>query len=259
MDRHLHNNSPCSRSDTQGISLNQASGTPLEHNHCRFCRAKPYCLPGQCHLDQSLLNLARLVQRHRVLHAHQHLFRQHERADFLMVLSSGVCKSYFLDGKIREHVCAFFYPGDLIGIDSLDHESYQANAVMLETGCVCFLPIASIHQALTTSPELQQQMIRMLSRQLWHEYARAGSFTAEERVVQFLLELSHKQKRLGYSASELRLFMGRSDIASYLGLRAETVSRTLTRLQKDNLIRVHRETVCLCDVDRLRTLSALSE
>ncbi|AZT83322.1 hypothetical protein EHN06_07020 [Marinobacter sp. NP-4(2019)] len=231
--------------------------TPAD-SYCQYCRARSYCLPAECHNNRPHHELDHLIQRRRVLHEHHYLFRQHDKADFLMVLSSGVCKSYFVDSKSREHVCGFFYPGDLIGIEALYSSSYQSNVVMLETGSTCYIPIAQIRQALTTSPELQQQVIKMLSQQLSHEYVAAGSFSAEERVVQFLLELSQKQKRLGYSDCQLRLFMSRNDIANYLGMRSETVSRVLTRLGKQHLISVSRDLVTLCDIRQLHHLSAIN-
>ena len=239
------------------VPVHQTAGTDVDHSYCQICRARPYCLPALCQKGRVYCELNSLVQRRRILHEGDILFRQHEPADFLMVLSSGVCKSYFLDSKCREHVCGFFYPGDLIGTESLYHDLYQTNAVILETGCVCYISVAEIHQALSRSADLQQQVIKMLSQQLWHEYAGAGSFSAEERVVQFLLDLSRKQKRLGYSEHQLRLFMSRSDIANYLGMRSETISRVLTRLQRDDVIRVHRESINLRDLKRLETLAAV--
>lgn len=222
---------------------------------CHFCRIKSYCLPAECSSSQPHHELDSLVQRRRVVHKHQHLFRQHEKGTYLLVLSSGTCKSYFVDAKSREHICGFFYPGDLIGTEALYQDSYQENSMMLETGCVCYIPISHMRKSLAESPELLQQFMKMLSQQLWQEYKSSGCFSAEERVLQFLLVLGRKQKRLGYSDTQLRLRMSRNDIANYLGLRSETVSRVLTRLDKQKLLKVHREQVDIVEPQQIQALS----
>ncbi len=99
-----------------------------------------------------------------------------------------------------------------------------------------------------------QQFMKMLSQPLWQEYKSTGCFCAEEKILQFLRVLAKKQKRLGYSDTQLRLFMRRNDIANYLGLRSETISRVLTRLDKRKLLSVHREQIVLFEPQQIEGL-----
>jgi CRP/FNR family transcriptional regulator len=75
---------------------------------------------------------------------------------------------------------------------------------------------------------------------------------AEERIATFLLSLSTRYNRLGYSSTEFKLSMSRSEIGNYLGLTIETVSRTLNKFQKQKLIEIERKYVRIKELTRLK-------
>jgi CRP/FNR family transcriptional regulator len=83
-----------------------------------------------------------------------------------------------------------------------------------------------------------------------------GTMRAEERVAAFLLNLVQRLQARGFSRSELVLRMTRQEIGSYLGLKLETVSRTLSRFAAEGLIEVVQRHVRIVDVERLRGLLA---
>ncbi len=82
----------------------------------------------------------------------------------------------------------------------------------------------------------------------------SGDFTAEERLAAFLLSISARLKQRGYSATHFLLAMPRRDIANYLRLATETVSRVFKRFQEDGLIEVERRDIRLLDLPRLEKL-----
>jgi CRP/FNR family transcriptional regulator len=83
----------------------------------------------------------------------------------------------------------------------------------------------------------------------------AGDLSADQRIALFLLSLSERFSRRGYSETEFILAMSRRDIASYLRLATETVSRVLARFQKADVLRVDRKQVRIRDIEELRRLS----
>jgi CRP/FNR family transcriptional regulator len=97
-------------------------------------------------------------------------------------------------------------------------------------------------------------MLRLLSKELAISHALAGDFGAEERIAGFLLSLSSRMKARGHSETQLTLAMSRRDIANYLRLATETVSRVFSRFEEDGLVSVDRREVMLRDVDRLNKL-----
>ncbi|MNC86405.1 Fumarate and nitrate reduction regulatory protein [compost metagenome] len=81
-----------------------------------------------------------------------------------------------------------------------------------------------------------------------------GSMTAEQRLAAFLLSLSRRHQRLGYSASRFVLRMTREEIGNYLGLTLETVSRIMSRFQREGLIGVRQRDVELKNPESLREM-----
>lgn len=82
-----------------------------------------------------------------------------------------------------------------------------------------------------------------------------GSMRAEQRLAVFLVNLSRRFRRRGYSPSDFQLRMTRADIGSYLGMTLETVSRLFSRLQEHGIVEVRQRHVRLVDADRLRAIA----
>ncbi|MEL7400573.1 MAG: helix-turn-helix domain-containing protein, partial [Pseudomonadota bacterium] len=80
---------------------------------------------------------------------------------------------------------------------------------------------------------------------------------AEERVASFLLDISTRYARRGFSATHFRLPMSRVDISNHLGLAVETISRVFTRFQKNGLIETQGKEIILQDIDMLKELAGL--
>mgnify|MGYP006326998157 CR=1 FL=1 len=107
----------------------------------------------------------------------------------------------------------------------------------------------------TRMPGLQAQLFRLLSEDIGKASLLAGDFSADERMAAFLVALSRRFARRGFSPSRLHLTMTRTDIANYLRLAPETVSRVLKRMQDDKLIGVERRELEILDVARLEALA----
>ncbi len=96
-----------------------------------------------------------------------------------------------------------------------------------------------------------------MSREIVREHGvmmLLGSMRADQRVAAFLLNLSERYKNLGYSPYEFVLRMTREELGSYLGLKLETVSRTLSRFQDDQLIHAKGKQIKLLQIDELKSV-----
>ncbi|QHQ27774.1 Crp/Fnr family transcriptional regulator [Xanthomonas albilineans] len=107
---------------------------------------------------------------------------------------------------------------------------------------------------MTEVPSLQHQLIRAISRELvaeQHHLVMMGRPQAQERLAIFLRSLSERYGRLSRDAETLTLTMSRHDIANYLGLAVETISRLFTRMEAGGILSVNRKTVSILKVDML--------
>lgn len=194
----------------------------------------------------------------RIAHRGDHLFRTGEKFNTVHMVRSGAVKTYVILKNGDEQVIGFHTAGDLIGLDAIEHDRHVCNAVVLDTSSVCALPFDQLCRTSAASPAAQRRLIAAMSRKLVHHEGLLlilGQKTAEQRVAAFLLQQSRRQRQLGLSPREVNLPMSRADIASYLALAVETVSRVLTRLQDAGLVRVQRSRVTILDLAALAELA----
>lgn len=223
---------------------------------CRECSLSTLCLPmGLCAEDVDRLDA--IIKRNRPLHRGDHLFRDGETFHSLFVVKTGAVKSFTRSGEGDEQIVGFHLPGEVLGLDAIQRGRHGCNARALETTAVCELPFERLEELSANLPSLQHQMFRLLSREISLEadmMTLLGRGTAEERVATFLLGLSERFRRRGFSATDFFLSMSRQEIGSYLGLALETVSRLFTRLQDEEILKVERKHVQILDLERLRSL-----
>ena len=194
----------------------------------------------------------------RVLHRGDHLFRTNEDFHSIYIVRSGAIKTYVILQSGEEQVIGFHTPGDIVGLDAIESDRHLCNAMVLDTSCVCPLPFDQLCRLAARSPVIQSRLMHRLSRKIVDHEALLlilGQKTAEQRMAAFLLHFSRQQHDLGLSAVDINLPMSRADIASYLALAVETVSRVLTRLQEGGLLDVQRNYVRILDLDKLAMLA----
>ncbi|HET7190539.1 MAG TPA: helix-turn-helix domain-containing protein [Pseudolabrys sp.] len=162
------------------------------------------------------------------------IYGENERAEYLYKLLSGSVRTYKVLNDGRRQIGAFYLPGDLFGLEVGENHMLSAEAIV---DCkVLVIKRSSLIGLAMRDPEI--------ARKLWTttacELQRAQDHimllikTARERVAGFLLEMSARSA----AATEVDLPMSRQDIADYLGLTIETVSRTLTQLENAATIAV---------------------
>ena len=225
---------------------------------CSNCSLAHLCLPtGLGHDD--LERMDGLVNRSNPLHEGDHLYRIGDTFDAVYAVRSGTFKTYTVDAEGREHVLGFHLPGELMGLKAIYPHRHITNAMALDTATVCVLPFAELSSMAASLPSLQAQLVRLMSKDLAEAVTLAGDFTAEERLAAFLAGLSRRYAERGFSPTEFNLTMSRRDMANYLRLAPETVSRVFARFEKDRLIAVDRRAVTLLAPEKLHTLAKCME
>lgn len=182
---------------------------------------------------------APLSARHRVA-AGQVLYHQGEVLRYIYAVRSGTIKSSFASADGRSQVFAFHMGGEVLGVDAAGGGLHTTTAMALEDTRVCALA----HAAVALQPELLRGLNRLLGMEIKRAYRLTmllSGGSALERVAAFLIDLSQRYQAQGYSPHDFNLRMTRADMASHLGMTLETVSRTLSQLQKTDQIQVaHR-------------------
>ncbi len=220
---------------------------------CRSCVLVAQCLPGRLQADE-VQHFERSVQRCRPLVAGEHLFRAGDPFRSIFAVQSGSYKTYMIDNEGREHIISFYFAGEIMGIDAIYPGRHPSSCVALSNSKVCVLSYATLTSLANDVPSLQLQILRLFSREVLGNSALAGDFSADERLATFLVMVAARQK--DPASTDLELAMSRQDIANYLRLAPETLSRILARFQQKGFIRANRRLITLLDVDGLAELSA---
>ncbi len=225
-----------------------------ELTFCSTCAFSQACLAEGMD-KRSLMDLHVLVEHVGPFHAGEHIFREGDPFEAIAAVRAGTVKTYMIDRDGREHVLGFHLPGEVIGLDAIDGETYPCNAVALDTAMLCRFSFPKIAVLASKLPGLQRHLFRLLSRDIGRAALLAGDWSADQRMAAFLMGLSRRLAARGFSANRFQLTMARTDIANYLRLAPETVSRVLRRFQKDDLLLVDRREVELLDRDQLAALA----
>jgi len=217
---------------------------------CSDCNLREHCLPVGLAEDEIERIDSRLVAVLRKVAHRETLFRAGSRFDAMFQIRTGFFKTVVTTRQGREQVTGFQIGGDLIGFDGIDTGLHSVEAIALEDSQVCVIPYGTFEALGHEMPPLQRHWNQLMSREIVNDHSamlRLGSMNADERVAAFLLDLTDRLRRRGFSASSIVLRMGREEIGSYLGLKLETVSRTFSKLQANGLLFVRQRQIQITD------------
>ncbi|WP_420426360.1 Crp/Fnr family transcriptional regulator [Algiphilus sp.] len=221
---------------------------------CDYCPVHAQCLVRGC--DRSTLALwqSMLQPTPPLRQSGACLFETGDAADSLYMVRSGCIKTYALDRDGAECVRGLYLPGDIVGLDTLDADVHRVTAVAVTPSQVCAVPRDRVLSLMEESPLLMRRLMQRLSHDLAEAQALAGNHTAEEGVAAFLVSM---MQRLPTGPSgALQLPMTRRDIANYLRLATETVSRVMTRFNERGLISSSRQRILITDRAALEELAS---
>jgi CRP/FNR family transcriptional regulator len=165
------------------------------------------------------------------------IFYEDDPADHLFNVTTGAVRISKLLPDGRRQITGFLFPGDFLGLAYNENYTYSAEAVGPST--LCRFPRIDFERLLSEHPKMERRLLGMASNELataQDQMLLLGRKTAREKLATFLLMLSTRAERRGHPANPIEVPMTRGDIADYLGLTIETVSRTFTELRRSGLI-----------------------
>jgi|SRR5690554_1047280 len=223
------------------------------YSNCGRCRLSTVCLPLSLSLDD-IHRLDAIVQRRPPLQSGTMLYRTGDPFNAIYAVRAGALKTWTTDIHGREQITGFYLPGDIAGLDGPANHQHSNSAQVLQTSSVCKLPYHLLEQLGSKVPGLQRNLLQLLSREIVHDQQQRrllSRSSAQTRVAAFLLDMSNRHQRHNLSATEFTLPMSRGDIANFLGLTLETVSRTFSHLQKTGLLSTAGKHIHIIDLEQL--------
>ncbi len=213
--------------------------TELPSGHpCETCPVRPITVCRR--LDSPTLAAMRKLGTMQRLQPEQTVFHEGDAAQRVFMLTHGVLKIYTLLGDGRRQVTGFMFPGDFLGISVDDEYAFTVEA--LEPSELWWFSRAQFDTFLQEHPSLERELYRLAVHELaaaQQQMVLLGRKNAAERLASFFLDLlTRAERQSGIREDRFDLPMSRLDIADYLGLTKETVSRMLAELRNRGLIRL---------------------
>lgn len=160
------------------------------------------------------------------------IYGESEPADCLYKVVSGAVRTYKVLNDGRRQISSFYLPGEIFGLEVGGEHTFSAEAVA--DSKILVIRRSAVVALAGRDKEVARQLWRMTATELQraHDHIMLLIKTAQERVAGFLLEMAARSS----DANEVDLPMSRQDIADYLGLTIETVSRMVTQLERSGTI-----------------------
>ncbi len=248
LDRHAHLGREAAASATRGASA------AFVREKCATCSVAALCLPGGLSHDdlrplQSLFLTTRRISEGEAVYGDGDPFR------FIYAVRRGTCKTTLAGRDGREQVTGFHMAGEVMGLEGVAHGVHATSAVALEDTEVCLIPYQRLVAVTAATPGAKDLLTHLMSQEIVRDHSlmlMLGFNEAPNRLAAFLLNLSERYAARGYSPREFHLRMSRGEIASFIGVKVETISRTLSLFQRSGFIQARGRHVRITDLEGLK-------
>lgn len=224
---------------------------------CANCRAFSSCISATLSEDELLPFENNLLQRIK-LKKGRSIYLKGISSESFHIVRLGFLKTTLMLKNGEQHVLGFKMEGDILGLENLKNNSHQVSVTALEDTILCSFNISSLHKIFAHNNFLRDFLYKSMRREISCNQQMSlllAKMSAEERLCSFLCELSESFVLRGYSATSFNLRMSRNDIASYLGLRMETICRCFTRLQGSLLINTSGSSIEIVDLLKIKEMA----
>ncbi len=232
----------------------------LDQIKCQSCSISQLCLPVML-ADAEIEHLDSIIKRRKPYQKDEILFRSGDPLKSIYAIRSGSLKTYTVDMDGVEQITGFYLPGEIIGLDAIAENTHQSFAKALDTSLVCALPYSKLDILAGQIPGLRSQLLKIMSHEIQDDKALfllLNKKNAEQRLAAFIINLSRRYANRGLASNRFQLPMTQVDIANYLGMAVETISRLFKKLHKLQLLELKQKEVVIQDMQSLSHFAGTS-
>jgi CRP/FNR family transcriptional regulator, anaerobic regulatory protein len=230
-------------------------GAEVNGQTCADCAVRPFSICAS--LDETEMREFAHLGRRVHFSPCETVFAQEDMTTSVYNLLEGVMRLYKLLPDGRRQIVGFALPGDFLGMTITGRHGVSADAIGPVT--VCRFARIPFTRFIEDRPHLLRRITELAVRELGQardHMVLLGRRSAEEKVATFLIGWRDRLVRLRGPSATVPLPMSRQDIADYLGLTIETVSRTFTKLEREGVIEIMPGSICLLNPARAEALAA---
>lgn len=227
---------------------------------CEACSLHHVCLPHGL-APEELELLEGSIEKSIKIKKKDSVFKAKQQLEGIYAVKSGAIKTSISNRDGQEQVLEFHLPGDFLGFDAFDTEKHKCDAIAIEDTLLCKIDIKTFEDLCGRLPGMRKEMMHQIGKEITHsqnQLLSLGQQQTDERLAVFLLKLSNHYQSRGFSNKEFLLPMPRQDLSNYLGMAVETLSRIISRMTEDGIIKIDRRMVHITDQEKLEKLAHAS-
>lgn len=224
---------------------------------CSNCRIRHLCITHGLNHEE-LSEVETIVKHPHPIQKPQRVYSIGNAFSSVYVVKSGSIKSYVGSLAGEQQITNFYLPGDVFGLDGVMNNQYNRTTEAMEMSCVCEIPFDKLEALACKFPPLHHHLNQAMGKEFLSDQQsllQVGKMNAEQKIASFLYNIADKFHTLGLSHTQIHLPMSRTDIANFLGMAVETVSRQITIFQEQCLIKAMRSDIEICEPEQLKHIA----
>jgi CRP/FNR family transcriptional regulator len=212
-------------------------------------------------LEAEVTHLDSIIQRKApAIEKGTHLFNSGDLFKYVYAVRAGAFKTYVNSYTGEEQIIAFHLPGELIGLDAINSDTHNSSSVALMPSQICKIPYERLDELSTEIKGLRNHVVKLLSKEITENQELLlllGQKKSKERMATLLVNLSSRYAVRNLPHDLITLPMSRGEIANYLGMTIETVSRIFKKFKEKEFIEIKGKQVFLKNITSLKQIAGI--
>lgn len=226
-------------------------------SNCLQCGLQKICFPKGLYRSD-VERLEQVVDKLPSLDKGQLLYQAGDKFKSLYAIKAGMIKVYSQNEASEEIIHGFYLPGDVVGSEALSDRVHLFNAVAQDVTSVCAIEMDQLQDLSSVVPNLYSHILSIMSRDIVDGRIHNELLTkksADQRVAYFLWNMVERYQLRGYHFMQFRLNILHKEVAGFLNLTPETVSRVLAKMAKDKVLSWKKKEVIVYNIEFLKKLA----
>ncbi len=195
-----------------------------------------------------------IIDAHIRVEKGQTVYENEQTFQNLYTVHSGMFKSVYITQQGEERIVDVFIPGQIMGFDGIHGGRYKTTVKALSSGSYCVIPFYPLQELAMKHRDIQNRLMKMMSAKIFQFEITHSEYTAQQKLVDFIQEVSDLYYSRGFSARQFPFQISQRDLANFLGLAEETLSRAFSKLKKENIMVLNNQQISILDMAKFKQI-----
>ena len=191
-----------------------------------------------------------IIDSHIMIEKNQVVYEAGATFQNLFTVHSGMFKSVYLTQQGDERIVDVFIPGQIMGFDGIHEGKYKTTVKAVSSGSYCVIPFYPLQELSMKHRDIQTRLMKMMSEKIIQFEITHSEYNAKQKLVSFVKSVSDLYFSRGFSANQFPFQVSQRDLANFLGLAEETLSRVFTKMKKNEILSLADHQITIIDMPK---------